>query len=132
MDDLSGIKPPGLQISEHVDPDRARRLTLIGEPDYSTAHHLGDHLRLLRHRSAHVRLDLSKLIFIDSSGIRELTQAALDARHHGPLLETASQLTDPVRHVLAAAGVDTRFWPPHTPPPSRRLRHPLDGMVVRV
>jgi anti-anti-sigma factor len=109
LDDSPSIKPPGLQISEHDDPDGVRRLALIGELDHSTAPDLADHLRRLRQQSAHVRLDLSQLTFIDSSGIRELARAVLDARRDGTALEITKELTDQVRRVLDLAGISTRL-----------------------
>ncbi len=59
------------------------RLSLIGELDHFAARTLEDRLTRLRARKSPVRLDLSKLEFIDSTGIRLLVQSVGDARIKG-------------------------------------------------
>jgi anti-anti-sigma factor len=59
------------------------RLSLTGELDLVAAPVLEDRLTRLRARKSPVRLDLSKLEFIDSTGIRLLLQSVGDARTKG-------------------------------------------------
>jgi anti-anti-sigma factor len=59
------------------------RLLLTGELDIASAPVLEDHLAGLRASELAVRLDLSKLDFIDSGGLRGVIQAMNDARADG-------------------------------------------------
>lgn len=106
MDDLHTI----FEIRERRDPDGARRLAVIGELDLATVHCLRDRLRSLSRQTDHVRLDLSQLSFIGSSGIRELVTAADDARRDGWTLEINEEVSAQVRRMVDLAGVGTRLW----------------------
>ncbi len=59
------------------------RLTLIGELDLGSSRVLKERLMRLRSKKDCVRLDLSKLEFIDSTGLRLLIQSVGDARMKG-------------------------------------------------
>src|SRR5947208_7682238 len=56
------------------------RLSLTGELDLASAPKLADRLARLRVRKSPVRLDLSKLEFIDSTGIHLLIRTVGEAR----------------------------------------------------
>jgi anti-anti-sigma factor len=71
--------PPTLEIQESR-TDGCLRLSLIGELDLAVATRLEDRLAPLRARRTAVKLDLSRLLFIDSTGIRLLIQTIGDAR----------------------------------------------------
>lgn len=92
------------------DPD-AVRLALSGELDLAVADMLGDRLRMLRNEGYAVRLDLSELEFIDSSGLRELIIAVTESRSNGRQLEIEQQMTGPVRRTVELAGLDSHLWP---------------------
>src|SRR5436305_14596396 len=59
------------------------RLSLTGELNLASAPKLEDRLARLRLRKSPVRLDLSKLEFIDSTGIHLLIQTVGEARIKG-------------------------------------------------
>jgi anti-anti-sigma factor len=73
---------PTFEIHESQTSDFLR-LSLTGELDRVAAPVLEDRLTRLRARKSPVRLDLSKLEFIDSTGIRLLLQSVGDARIKG-------------------------------------------------
>lgn len=73
-----GPRPP-FAISEST-ADGVLRLTLTGELDRWSVPLLEDRLGRLRVVREPVRLDLSKLDFIDSTGVRLLIQSVGDAR----------------------------------------------------
>lgn len=62
----------------------AWRVEVTGDVDLATAGRLADDLRpLAEHDAAELRLDLSGVEFIDSSGLRALVAAANTATEHG-------------------------------------------------
>ena len=63
-------------IREHPDLERTPRLTLLGDLDLTTADTFRSRLAELKPSGRPVRLDLSQLAFIDSSGIEALTRGA--------------------------------------------------------
>jgi anti-anti-sigma factor len=74
---------PTLDIESHP-LDGGVELVLTGELDISSVSQLRDELRRLRTAEVPlVRLDISALEFVDSTGLRSLLVAARDARVHG-------------------------------------------------
>lgn len=71
--------PPNFQIHESRMNGRIR-LSLTGELDLSTTPLLEDRLTRLRVRKAPVSLDLSRLNFVDSTGLGLLIRTVGDAR----------------------------------------------------
>jgi anti-sigma B factor antagonist len=69
-------------ILESQEEDRVR-LLLTGELDIASTPALEDRLSRLRANGLVVRLDLSKLEFIDSTGLRALIWAIDDANRNG-------------------------------------------------
>lgn len=69
--------------SETTPENRRMHLSLRGELDYASARELEARLRDLRESETPVRLDLSGLQFMDSSGLRVLFRAVAHARESG-------------------------------------------------
>jgi anti-sigma B factor antagonist len=84
-------------------------IALIGELDLLMAPSLEDRLDELAAAKQPVRLDLSRLEFIDSTGLRVLVRALLNARQNGWQLEIARQLTPNVGRVLKLVQVEHLF-----------------------
>jgi anti-anti-sigma factor len=81
-------------------------LKLIGELDLGTAPMLEDRLRQLRNDSVSVRLDLSDLRFMDSTGLHVLIRAVQDSRADGWHLEVDPDVSPPVRRLLQLVNVE--------------------------
>jgi anti-anti-sigma factor len=98
-------------IRERFDADGMLRVTLLGELDLAEAHRLT--ARLAEHKSAErpVRLDLSKLAFIDSSGVQALLVALADARWQGWHLEVAREVSPTVERAAQIVGIAQVLWP---------------------
>lgn len=73
---------PYFEIHESRDEGQVR-LSLEGELDLASTRTLEDRLTLLRAKRQAVRLDLSKLQFIDSTGLHLLIGAMVDAKTDG-------------------------------------------------
>jgi len=97
-------------MHEVTDSDGVR-IELVGELDLSVAGRLRDRLDALAQPGAKVLLDLSKLDFIDSSGINVIITYHRQAEQDGWVLLVAQQLTLPVRRVINVMGLNTVFWP---------------------
>lgn len=92
------------------------RLSLSGELDRAAAPALENRLAPLRVRRTRVRLDLSKLDFIDSSGIHLLVQTIGEARLKHWEVEIDPNLSPPVARLFKLVHLD-RFV--LSPEPSR-------------
>lgn len=71
------------QVIESHDADGCVRLALVGELDLAVADHLSARFDQLSKDAIRVRVDLSRLEFIDSSGIRTLVHAAQNGCYGG-------------------------------------------------
>ena len=80
------------------------RLTVQGELDLSTTPRFEDRLRALRARKKVVRLDLSKLDFMDAVGLRAVIRALRDRQPGFSKLEVDPKVSPEVRRVLSLAG----------------------------
>jgi anti-anti-sigma factor len=98
-------------MREQFDADGMLRVILLGELDLAEAHRLS--ARLAEHKSAErpVRLDLSELAFIDSSGVQALLVALADARWHGWHLEVAREVSPTVERAAQIVGIAQVLWP---------------------
>jgi anti-anti-sigma factor len=97
---------PYFDIREEVYDGRLR-LRLIGELDLLTAASLADRLQRLQTQKRHVLLDLSRLDFIDSTGIRVLVRALQQSRDdRGWEFQIEPHLTVAVRRVLSLVNLD--------------------------
>ena len=102
---------PHFQMEEHFDDDGALWLALVGELDLAVSERLGARLRELQRGGIQVRLDLSRLEFIDSTGLRELIRAVTVSRRDGWELRISDELTSPVRRVVELVGLAPHLWP---------------------
>lgn len=99
------------QLEERFERDGSLRLMLIGELDVAVIDHLSLRLRELRKGGYPVRLDLSALQFIDSSGIQEIIREISDARRDGWELEVDGPMTDQVARTVDLVGARAFLWP---------------------
>jgi anti-anti-sigma factor len=98
-------------LQESFERDGSLRLMLIGELDVAVIDHLSTRLRELRKEGYRVRLDLSDLQFIDSSGIQEIIRAVSDARRSGWELKVDRPMTDQVARTVDLVGARAFLWP---------------------
>ncbi len=75
-------------------------LKLVGELDLATAPLLDERLKTLGNQQVRVRLDLSEVAFVDSTGIRLLFRVVKEGREGGMPLEVGRKLTPQVKRVL--------------------------------
>jgi anti-sigma B factor antagonist len=93
------------ELSESDMPDGTRLVALRGELDMLSCPQLTKCLDELGAAGTNVRLDLSGLSFMDSTGVRALYSAAKHARDGGPALEVVPPVGEPMR-VLEITGVN--------------------------
>jgi anti-anti-sigma factor len=98
-------------MEERLDRDGALRLALLGELDLAVADAFTERLDELKQRRTLVRLDLARLEFMDSSGLRAVIGALLESRQDGWNLEIADEVAKPVDRLIDIAGVRSLFWP---------------------
>lgn len=99
------------QMEEHFEDGYRLRLALVGELDLAVVKRLADRLRELRKGGYTVQMDLSRLDFIDSSGLRELITELSASRRDGWDLEIGDELTPQVARVIDLVGARSYFWP---------------------
>jgi anti-anti-sigma factor len=111
---LSKLAP--FRVVEGRDTDGVLRIALIGELDLAVADQLSARLEQLSRDGVPARLDLSRLEFMDSSGIRTLLKAMLDGSRDGDrLVEVDRMLGHQVQTVIDLAGVAPILWPTSHP-----------------
>ena len=98
-------------VERTTDPDGPVRLTLVGELDHLASQDLLTRLDECRAAGQPVRLDLSRLEFIDSSGVRAILVSVRDARRDGWRLEVERQVSWQVERVLDVLGIQRVLWP---------------------
>jgi anti-anti-sigma factor len=98
-------------LEERFERDGTLRLMLIGELDVAMVDHLSLRLRELRKGGYGVRLDLSGLSFIDSSGIQELIRDVAEARRDHWELEVDGPMTDQVARTIDLVRARAILWP---------------------
>jgi anti-anti-sigma factor len=98
-------------MRESRDADGAVRLTLIGELDIAVAGALQNRLRQYADAGEDVRLDLSELEFIDSSGAQAVVLSLRDARRRGHSLEVDRQLSASTKRMIEIMGIGSHLWP---------------------
>jgi anti-sigma B factor antagonist len=101
-------------VQETVDSDGRVHLLLLGELDHATTEGLVHRLDQLKESGSPVRLDLSGLEFIDSSGIRSLIVTVQEARRDDWGLEVDRSVSWQVERVIQVLGIDTVLWPDAT------------------
>lgn len=93
--------------------DGTARLELAGELDLASCQQLAARLEALATHRTPVRLDISGLTFIDSSGLAVLVRHARDSRRDGWTLHIARDgLQRQVQRVIELVGADEILWPP--------------------
>ena len=98
---------PGRSLKVHrTEQQGCVCLKLIGELDLATAWMLEDRLKALSEDKVTVRLNLSELRFMDSTGLHLLIRAAQDSRRDGWQLEIEPEVSDPVRRLLRIVNVE--------------------------
>jgi anti-anti-sigma factor len=95
------------EMAEHADGETAV-LVLSGELDLGTVGQVQERLDQLRDGRRPVILDLERLTFMDSTGIRLLLRAAEDATRNAWAFHV-TRGSEPVRRVLTAARVSERL-----------------------
>ena len=92
---------------EEPDNTVPRRLSIVGDLDLATAPALAARLDQLQADAIDVRLDLSNVHFIDSTGIRVLVTTAYHARDDSRWrFEVERPLNPIVRHALRVTNVE--------------------------
>ena len=86
-------------------------LSVQGELDVVVADELERRLRELSREHATVELDLSQLQFIDSTGLRVILRAVLDARKNGFAFEVRRDVSSQVARVLQLVQAERLLWP---------------------
>ncbi len=102
---------PSFEIRETVDTDGFVRVALIGELDIAVADAVDQRLRQHREDGRPVRLDLSRLDFIDSSGVQTLVLGMKQATKSGHELEVDRHISASVRRMVEMMGIGSQLWP---------------------
>ena len=95
----------GVQTDEGPD---AVRISLEGELDLSNVLCVEEELRKVESRKPAVVLDLSRLRFLDSTGLRLIVSAHQRARNHGRHLKIV-QGGEAVRRLFRLSGLERRL-----------------------
>lgn len=117
---------PNFSIIESEDPAGVR-IELLGELDISVAGRVRDRLEALSGSGVTVALDLSRLDFIDSSGINVIITYHKQAAEDGWKLLVEPQMTLPVRRVVNVMGLSSVFWPRTSDPEPQGTTRELEG-----
>ena len=102
---------PSFEIRETVDGDGTLRVALIGELDIAVADAVEQRLRHHREDGRAVRLDLSQLDFIDSSGVQTVVLGLKQARRSGQELEVDRRVSPSVKRLIDMMGISGQLWP---------------------
>lgn len=105
------------EVRERLDVDGMLRLILGGDLDLPVTETLSGRLEELKAAGGPVRLDLSQLAFIDSSGLQALIVALIDARSIGWQLEIAPEVSPSVERAAQVVGIAQVLWPQDRPDP---------------
>jgi anti-anti-sigma factor len=103
-------------MRESVDDDGAVRLMLVGELDIAVADAVEERLRQHRDAGRPVRLDLSQLEFIDSSGVQAVVLGLRHARKCGHALEVDRSISPSVERMVDIMGIAAHLWPESAAP----------------
>jgi anti-anti-sigma factor len=103
------------ELRERQEADGTVRLTLLGDLDLPVTDTLTARLEELKAAGHPVRLDLSQLAFIDSSGLQALLLALTDARWIGWRLEVAPEVSSSVARAAQLVGINQVLWPEEQP-----------------
>lgn len=98
-------------MRDSLDSDGAVRLALIGELDIAVSDALEERVRQVTESGRRVRLDLSQLEFIDSSGVRALVLSVKHAQASGRELEVDRRVSATVERMIGIMGIGPYLWP---------------------
>jgi anti-anti-sigma factor len=98
-------------LRERLDADETLCVTLLGDLDLAVADRLTAWLAELKAAFCPVRLDRSRLAFIDSTGVRALLAALTDARWTGWRLDVAPEVNPSVERAAQIVGIARVLWP---------------------
>lgn len=101
----SAQRQPVMTVTESEHPDGSAEVRLSGELDLATAPLLAAALGRLARPGRSVRIDLSDLVFMDSTGMRSILEANRDAGRDGWTLRLG-RASQPVQRVFAMSGVE--------------------------
>ena len=101
----AGERPPAMTIDQAEKEDGSAELTLRGELDLASAPQLNAALRGVARPGRTVRVDLSGLVFMDSTGMRSILEANRDAQRDGWTL-VLGRADEAVQRVFAMSGVE--------------------------
>ena len=99
------------EIRETVDRDGVLRVALIGKLDIAVADAVEQRLRQHREDGRSVRLDLSQLDFIDSSGVQTLVLGLKHARRSSHALEVDRHVSASVERLVGMMGIGSQLRP---------------------
>jgi anti-anti-sigma factor len=99
----------GFEISESLEPDGVR-VKVSGELDVAVIDRLQQRLDSLARTGEAVVLDLSELLFIDSSGLNVIVTTFRRAQREGWELRIDQRMSPPVLRVVKLMGLDAIFW----------------------
>jgi anti-sigma B factor antagonist len=105
------IAGPSFEIRESPDAGGAVCLALVGELDIAVADRVENRFRQLREDGCAVRLDLSQLEFIDSSGVRAIVLGVKHARQGGHEFEVDRRVNSTVARMIDIMGIGPQLWP---------------------
>ena len=104
---------PQFHMVEVSDADGVLRMTLLGELDIAVVDELTLRLERLRLAGEKVRVDLSRLEFIDARGFAALMHAVSAGRSaNGDLVEVDPNLSHAVQRLFDLLNARPTFWPP--------------------
>jgi anti-anti-sigma factor len=97
--------PDDFRIEQRPRADGATVVSVFGEVDLSTADQLEAALQGLAAERRTAVLDLSRVEFMDSSGIGVLVRATRDAERDGWSFLLAAELSEPVSRLFTVSGM---------------------------
>jgi anti-anti-sigma factor len=114
------------ELRERLDADATLRLTVLGDLDIAAVDTLTERLHELHATDHPVRIDLSRLGFIDSSGVQALIVALAEARSDGWQLEVAREVSHSVARAAQIVGIARALWP-EDPDPATTTKRTLSA-----
>ena len=101
----SAERQPVMTVEETEREDGSVELALRGELDLASAPQLSAALRRVAKTGRTVRIDLSGLVFMDSTGMRSILEANRDAQRDGWTLQLG-RAQEPVQRVFTMSGIE--------------------------
>ena len=96
--------PPIFSLETATDGDGVTSVIVAGELDIASVPAFGDAVRAASSGGA-VRIDLSAVTFMDSSGVRALNVALREAAEHGHDLHVGAEMQPAVVQLLEMTGM---------------------------